>query len=394
MNSEAACSSVSQHFVFFGKDGHLYAWGNNEHGAVTPEEEDKVLKPHKIEFPEEGLEIVSVAAAAFHSIVLTRDGKIFVWGDNTRAQLGLPKAVKCSRVPVLLPLPEAVSGDLTPVQVFAHGYNSKVLLSDGSILLWGSELGLKNTKKSFNPFRLLAPGRVTSLAGGWAHSMALTEGGNLYVWGENEDGKLGLGKKEFMKIRTPTLHPKKFAKIACGGHHTLGLTKKGNLYGWGWGSQGQLGVTSTEDIFTPTRIKNYKFSDMAAGWGASLGLLDDGVTLLQWGSFNYGTNKDTEPRHVIFPPEFEKIRCFGAVHNSAFAMDEKGKLYIWGADGIGGDFTMRPENHFPEMNFRLPFWERIWAEFFYWLFLGKMDGPSKFGHIPIEIIFYFVSVFK
>jgi hypothetical protein len=69
-------------------------------------------------------------------------------------------------------------------------------------------------------------------AGGW-HSLALTESGEVYAWGGNGFGQLGLG--DTRNRLTPTQVPGlgRVKAIAVGLEHSLALTESGEVYAWG-----------------------------------------------------------------------------------------------------------------------------------------------------------------
>jgi hypothetical protein len=52
------------------------------------------------------------------------------------------------------------------------------------------------TLSRYSPEKLVLPSKVKQVCCGWFHAVALTEEGTIYVWGKNEDGKLGLGDSE------------------------------------------------------------------------------------------------------------------------------------------------------------------------------------------------------
>ena len=68
--------------------------------------------------------------------------------------------------------------------------------------------------------------------------------GNLYTFGENENGKLGLQGSKLGDTSRPqpvALPDEHFIAVACGAGHTVAATKTGKVYTFGDGSQGQLG---------------------------------------------------------------------------------------------------------------------------------------------------------
>ena len=73
---------------------------------------------------------------------------------------------------------------------------------------------------------------VVQIACGKKHTLALTNNGELYAWGSNSDGQLGLG--EDVKIETrpriiADLETLPIAFIACGGYHSIVVSKSGGL---------------------------------------------------------------------------------------------------------------------------------------------------------------------
>lgn len=91
-------------------------------------------------------------------------------------------------------------------------------------------------------------------AGGW-HSCAISEFGDLYVWGWNKQGQLGIPVKHKKSIYLlPELldvvsqevpEPEEIELISCGTAHSIILTKSGKLMGTGSCAYGQLSETKS-----------------------------------------------------------------------------------------------------------------------------------------------------
>jgi len=75
---------------------------------------------------------------------------------------------------------------------------------------------------------LLSDERIVQLAAGGAHSAGLSTNGELYTWGKNHNGQLGLGhaRAAFVPERLAVLGGR-VAWVACGGAHTACLTRVG-----------------------------------------------------------------------------------------------------------------------------------------------------------------------
>nr|XP_045615397.1 RCC1 domain-containing protein RUG3, mitochondrial-like [Procambarus clarkii]XP_045615398.1 RCC1 domain-containing protein RUG3, mitochondrial-like [Procambarus clarkii]XP_045615399.1 RCC1 domain-containing protein RUG3, mitochondrial-like [Procambarus clarkii]XP_045615400.1 RCC1 domain-containing protein RUG3, mitochondrial-like [Procambarus clarkii]XP_045615401.1 RCC1 domain-containing protein RUG3, mitochondrial-like [Procambarus clarkii] len=85
--------------------------------------------------------------------------------------------------------------------------------------------------------------KITEVAVGKEHSMALTASGDVLTWGGGMRGQLGNG--EVCQTHKPELveHLQgiTISSIACGGWHSVALSNSGDAYVWGWNESGQLG---------------------------------------------------------------------------------------------------------------------------------------------------------
>jgi Regulator of chromosome condensation (RCC1) repeat len=75
------------------------------------------------------------------------------------------------------------------------------------------------------------------------HACALLDSGELWCWGENGRGQLGVGDTEdrWQPIQIPDLP--KLADVAVGSQHTCALAKNGSVYCWGADHLGQVGAS-------------------------------------------------------------------------------------------------------------------------------------------------------
>lgn len=88
--------------------------------------------------------------------------------------------------------------------------------------------------------------RVVDIATGDSHAAAVTSNGRVYVWGLGSDGQIGNGTTEFKNYSPVLNHHLELAgvraiSVACGGGHTVVLDDKGKLWAFGRGRDGQLG---------------------------------------------------------------------------------------------------------------------------------------------------------
>ena len=86
------------------------------------------------------------------------------------------------------------------------------------------------------------------------NSAAITTDGDLYVWGWNDSGQLGLG--DFTNRQTPTVVDgiSGVASVCLGFAHSAAITADGDLYTWGDNNVGQLGHGDTVERLTPEKV--------------------------------------------------------------------------------------------------------------------------------------------
>lgn len=123
--------------------------------------------------------------------------------------------------------------------------------------------------------------------------MVLTDQGYLYSWGRGFEGQLGLS--EIIEIASVPryvkfFHGKFVSQIAAGSFYSLAITDDGNMYSWGEARMGQLGTGKHQDVKVPSQIQfpgDAKMKICSAGFGHSLALTHDGE-LFTWGFNIYG----------------------------------------------------------------------------------------------------------
>lgn len=101
---------------------------------------------------------------------------------------------------------------------------------------------------------------ITHVSCGTTHSLALTNWGQVFSWGSNSIGQLG-HDSDLQTYTTPrmvkTIATKTVIQIASGQFHSLALTNSGELFSWGANGYGQLGLgTTSEKVVTPTLVKS------------------------------------------------------------------------------------------------------------------------------------------
>ncbi|KAI9114413.1 hypothetical protein K1719_014641 [Acacia pycnantha] len=254
---QIACGD--SHCLAVTTEGEVQSWGRNQNGQLGLGTTEDSLVPQKIQ-TFQGLPIKMVAAGAEHSVAVTEHGELFGWGWGRYGNLGLGD--RSDRL-----FPEKVSsvhlkGD--KMVTVACGWRHTISVSSsGGLYTYGwskyGQLGHGDFEDHLVPHNLqaLSDKFISQISGGWRHSMAITSGGQLYGWGWNKFGQVGVGDNVDHCSPVPVKFPldQKVVQISCGWRHTVAVTDRQNVYSWGRGTNGQLGNGETVDSNVPSIIE-------------------------------------------------------------------------------------------------------------------------------------------
>uniref|UniRef100_A0A7M4FZI6 HECT and RLD domain containing E3 ubiquitin protein ligase family member 6 n=1 Tax=Crocodylus porosus TaxID=8502 RepID=A0A7M4FZI6_CROPO len=202
-----------------------------------------------------------------HTLLLRPGGTVWACGDNDRGQLGRRPPPARSYAPEQV---QALEAQII-TRVSCGKEHSLVVSNEGKVFSWGAgsegQLGTGEFKEqSFIPKKIdvLLNHRVLQVTCGHYHSLALTQDGRVFSWGQNSHGQLGLGK-EFPSQASPqqvaSLNGIPLAQVAAGGAHSFALSLSGVVYGWGRNSARQLGLNQAntkEQVFKPWSVAALK----------------------------------------------------------------------------------------------------------------------------------------
>ncbi|XP_048471263.1 probable E3 ubiquitin-protein ligase HERC3 isoform X2 [Rhincodon typus] len=238
---------------------------------------------------------------------------------------------------------------------FADSGSSHILFLSKTGSLYYSEVNSKQLEAQAKEFSILKPQllkglndrNVIQVACGNNHSLALTKDGQLFAWGQNTYGQLGLGTTDASQHnhqRVISLIGMPVAQITAGGEHSFALSLSGAVFGWGRNNHGQLGLKDTEDRHKPSHVKLLdckKVVHVACGEEHTAVLTKDGL-VFTFGAGCYGqlghnsTEDETKPHLVgyqIFGKKVSQIAC-GSYHTLVF-VQSSGKIYSFGRGDKG-----------------------------------------------------------
>ncbi|XP_078218874.1 X-linked retinitis pigmentosa GTPase regulator isoform X9 [Callithrix jacchus] len=255
----AACGR--NHTLVSTEGGNVYATGGNDEGQLGLGDTEERTTFHRVSFFTSQHKIKQLSAGSNTSAALTEDGRLFMWGDNSEGQIGLPNILNAC-VPHQVTIGKPVSW------ISCGYYHSAFVTTDGELYIFGEsengKLGLPNELLSNHRIPQLVPEipeKVIQVACGGEHSVVLTEDA-VYTFGLGQFGQLGLGTLLFETSEPKVVENignKTISYISCGENHAALLTDNGLMYTFGDGRHGKLGLglENFTNQFTPTLCCNF-----------------------------------------------------------------------------------------------------------------------------------------
>ncbi|XP_019534612.2 probable E3 ubiquitin-protein ligase HERC4 isoform X2 [Aedes albopictus] len=328
----------------------VYCWGNTVHGelGLGGIEDEQILLPREMDWCHSS-SVQQAACGTTHTLLLTKDGKLFSCGNNDHGQLGHDTDCLPNKRPQFISSLE----NYIITHVSCGTTHSLALTNWGQVFSWGSnsigQLGHDSDLQTYTTPRMvktIATKTVIQIASGQFHSLALTNSGELFSWGANGYGQLGLGTTS-EKVVTPTLVKSlagiPIAFIACGGNHSFAVSKSGAIFGWGKNTFGQLGLNDLVSRCFPQQLKtlrNLGVRYISCGDDFSAFLTQEGGVFTcgagTFGQLGHGTcSNEILPRMVfeLMGSKITQIAC-GRRHTLAF-VPSRGKIYGFGLGGVG-----------------------------------------------------------
>jgi len=147
--------------------------------------------------------------------------------------------------------------------IVGGGSHSFILTLDGNVYAFGNnskgQLGTGRNKNHFIPVKVETLSNIIQISAGSSHSLALSSDGNVYVFGYNENGQLGTGDRKMRSVPIKLETLSNIKEIICGVDHSIVLTTDGEIFGFGLNDHNQLGMTyGSEDQSTPSLINIYE----------------------------------------------------------------------------------------------------------------------------------------
>ncbi|MCL2592654.1 MAG: InlB B-repeat-containing protein [Defluviitaleaceae bacterium] len=342
-------------------EGRIWSWGDNLFAStglgIT---EGYTLIPTLV--TQGTVRFVQIIAGFANAIAIDTEGRLWSWGQNAGGFTGQGTSEGVTPVPSLIN-----TGNARFEQVFTRWVFQQFVIAidtEGNLWSWGSNfsgmtgLGL-DSGTTLSPTKIDTENvRFQNVSLGVNHTIALDREGNLWGFGSNSHGLTGQGTDLGSTVR-PTLiltGTTKFKTIATTRYVNIAIDTEGNLWSWGDNTDGRTGLgiinwTLNRTTMNPTMINtnNVRFTQIVAEEDYAIAIDVEG-NLWGWGN-NVQNGLGSDRGHTLEP---NMIMIADVIFTYLYtsrdfvgAIDSQGFLWIWGFSvftlGFGEDnFILNP----------------------------------------------------
>ncbi|XP_048734330.2 uncharacterized protein LOC125650251 isoform X3 [Ostrea edulis] len=329
-----ACGA--SHTILVTNDNEIYSWGNGNSGQLGTNIKELQWQPELVHLyendPETFPEVAGVACGGRHSMVWLSNGNVFSFGNNFHAQLGYDYRSKHYKENQVKPYLLKFLVHKPVIQISCGEKHSVFRFQGGTIACVGSnnngQIGREDLEEATIPVPIEIARPVTCVASGANHNLAITDEGEVYVWGYGKG--CGSKNKDIISPEKVPFKRKRVIQVAGGGAHSLALTGSGSVYVWGGGYDGQLGLGNTVTFqSSPKKLRHSKLKNnvvqIEAGESYSAALTENG-DLFVWGKNSHVIRPDKPSNSKFWLPfhinkglrPIREVVC-GAWHAAAIA---------------------------------------------------------------------------
>ena len=238
------------------------------------------------------------------------------------------------------------------VPVVGQGYGNTIILKEnGTVWATGKNeygsLGNGTTTDSKKPVQVKIDENtylenVIKIDTANRTTIALTKTGEVYAWGRNYYGELGVGDKNVRSYATRVKgidgngYLENIIDVANGEGNSYAIDKNGNVYGWGHGGYNQIDDTTTAKMY-PKKMSDCTDAISISAGDCFMAVMQSNSNTLERGYNRYGqrgngTTADTPTGTCIVGNDINKI-CAG--NDSTLIIKEDGTVWTSGRNQYG-----------------------------------------------------------
>jgi alpha-tubulin suppressor-like RCC1 family protein len=283
-------SSYNYSAIAIKDNGEMYVWGQNNNGNLgfDVSTTQSISTPTQIPGTE-NINFMHADMGRRHGLAADIDGNFYGWGENLSGQLGNGEINTFEEFQLI------ETGGITTSYVSAAGRTSGFITTSGSMRMFGSndtgQLGYgedaatnPNTPIVVNLGEELENATIIKYNSSAIAQGILTDDGQLWVWGDNEFGRLGVGHADRVK---ENYYPNRIGEISdvwtdfSHSGSNLYAVKDNKLYGAGQNDNYNLGlgIPNTQSQLSMTEIPGVDVSEIntwQSSWAGFISIKNNG----------------------------------------------------------------------------------------------------------------------
>ncbi len=270
-------------------------------------------------------------------IIITKDDKFYELDHNKSAELSLNQNSTDSAIN------ETIVENLCDKKIvdFAFGYYYVIALTiDGKIYSWNNSyanqvLDHNSDNYVINHFFVENNLKITQIKSAEEYSLALTETGEVYVWGWDSNDPIGGQTEPFL---ANGLNGKKIVSISCGARYSLALDENGFVYYLRGHEFEEKWIEFKEKQTFRKIFSKKRFKKISCGKNHSLLLTIEGHIMAYGSNFWAQIGNGRKGGFVKTPIELNIKQTFKEIathskRNISAALSMDNKFYVWGKCG-------------------------------------------------------------
>lgn len=297
-------SCGDSHIVFIDLQHNVWSFGDNENGQLGLGDFFRRDTPQQIP----NFKAKKVVCGHSHTALIDLDDNVYTFGHNILGQLGLGNTIDVN-TPTPVNMPQDTTIQFKAKDVGCGGLHTLLIDLNNNLWAFGSNndgrLGLaiphdeENEELYVNVPTLVPNIKATQVSCGFYHSALIDMDNNIFVFGSNgfmqlglDDGNNGGGNDTYIYDRPTQIENFKALQISCGGYHTSFIDMNNNVWIFGYNSDGQLGLGNQTHVNIPTQIflnsmTSLKAIQVSCGWYHT-SILDMNHNVYGFGNNIYG----------------------------------------------------------------------------------------------------------
>jgi alpha-tubulin suppressor-like RCC1 family protein len=235
--------------------GTLWLWGAGSYGSLGQNDTVARSSPTQVGT---GTDWSKIALSMSATAAIKTNGTLWTWGSGTAGQLGNSNSAGVSS-------PVQIGSNTNWNLISGNGalgsYRFSAIKTDGTLWVWGDfndgALGVNDTNNRNSPTQL-GTGTDWSKIFTGNHTMAIKTNGTLWAWGRNSNGQLGFNDRVNRSSPVQVGAATNWSLCSISNYNTMAIKTDGTLWAWGGsspaGESGHLGLNSIIDRSSPVQV--------------------------------------------------------------------------------------------------------------------------------------------